>query len=1034
MLGKGVIIGGLLLATGIAGAQVLQKNTGMTKGDDQVATQQQSPSLLKGALGVRSLAPAAQEGAPGGDCQVFFTKSSFDAFNISDGKTLKGIEDFEESDVQDGFKLAIPAPLQGGVPWPGFPSGLTQDNLVIQDNITPGPSPLLPNPSGLDEALFVVGPDFFGSNSKKVGEGIEVLFGKEASLDLIFLGDNKSGVGFDLSHFKAFAASDWIVSVFDINNNLIGKFNVPHVDEPAKAFFGVWCDTPIGRINIWDFEITPDAVDNIQMWIDQVPTCQWDCEAIPDKMVGINDFLALLAGWALPGPCDFDGGGVGINDFLKLLANWGPCPFPINDECAGKIYIDRFDSNGTHTEHFDMYGATPSPDPSQCVPTADQAKDIWYCLENVSADKKIVTLTGNVDLLAEVTSGCDCANPGPLVVCGRLVAAAPTTFTMQAGEQVCIRLHNDLDLPNDIIKGDLIITNEVAPPPSEKCYDQQPNQGGGFFSDVDCDVCGGTPQVLAEQLILFQPEMIDELRFWGGYFPGDAGGGVPLPDNFTVKIRLNDNSTGINLPGSVVRKLQIGPATTRTETGLLMFGIREFEYTIDLEPNQDLQAGFYWVEIYNDTSNDTALDDWIWEIGNLDAINGAPDFAFSFDPPNILPKAWVLNPGDLALNITCKPDDGGGVRFHENPNDFFGNLPPDKVAKFQWNFKPDHAPPGAIVPIFDPLDIITHTANAAGVWFDPANGSNLWPPEVDNVQFASNSNPQGPYAPGAGLVYHKGPTPQFPLDNNALVARFSGAGQTSFDIFSGPPAGDNHTAFELEIVSATPGAVAVMRISVYDKNDVEIGTYVLTMLTTEKRYLGIVAPVTIGRIDIWDTNGGEEGISSITAWQVNGDNPFGCPGQGECCDANGTPGCNNTDCCRRVCAIDPFCCDADWDQMCADAAAGFPQCQCQPPIPVHDIEPCLPPDCPPDVDPVWCIYEVLNIVQGDPAECKERGVFISGLLCVTPCPFPGDLVDCDPNDAGVVRFRTANGCVFDVLPLSGCEDCPAGILKWKRIN
>jgi hypothetical protein len=52
--------------------------------------------------------------------------------------------------------------------------------------------------------------------------------------------------------------------------------------------------------------------------------CPWDCDG-DDGVVGINDFLALLAQWGGAGPCDFDGGGVGINDFLELLANWGPC-------------------------------------------------------------------------------------------------------------------------------------------------------------------------------------------------------------------------------------------------------------------------------------------------------------------------------------------------------------------------------------------------------------------------------------------------------------------------------------------------------------------------------------------------------------------------------------------------------------------------------------------------------------------------------------------------------------------------------------
>jgi len=57
-----------------------------------------------------------------------------------------------------------------------------------------------------------------------------------------------------------------------------------------------------------------------------VNPCPWDCAAPDDGVVGINDFLQLLADWGGAGDCDFDGGGVGINDFLELLANWGPCP------------------------------------------------------------------------------------------------------------------------------------------------------------------------------------------------------------------------------------------------------------------------------------------------------------------------------------------------------------------------------------------------------------------------------------------------------------------------------------------------------------------------------------------------------------------------------------------------------------------------------------------------------------------------------------------------------------------------------------
>jgi hypothetical protein len=45
-------------------------------------------------------------------------------------------------------------------------------------------------------------------------------------------------------------------------------------------------------------------------------------------------------------------------------------------------------------------------------------------------------------------------------------------------------------------------------------------------------------------------------------------------------------------------------------------------------------------------------------------------------------------------------------------------------------------------------------------------------------------------------------------------------------------------------------------------------------------------------------------------------------GAGDCCIANGTPGCYDVDCCNAVCAIDPFCCDTAWDGICADEACG----------------------------------------------------------------------------------------------------------------
>jgi probable HAF family extracellular repeat protein len=67
-----------------------------------------------------------------------------------------------------------------------------------------------------------------------------------------------------------------------------------------------------------------------EAWIATLGSGQDPADIDGDGMVGINDFLALLASWGPcptpPDPCpaDIDGDGeVGINDFLVLLASWG---------------------------------------------------------------------------------------------------------------------------------------------------------------------------------------------------------------------------------------------------------------------------------------------------------------------------------------------------------------------------------------------------------------------------------------------------------------------------------------------------------------------------------------------------------------------------------------------------------------------------------------------------------------------------------------------------------------------------------------
>ncbi len=59
-----------------------------------------------------------------------------------------------------------------------------------------------------------------------------------------------------------------------------------------------------------------------------------------------------------------------------------------------------------------------------------------------------------------------------------------------------------------------------------------------------------------------------------------------------------------------------------------------------------------------------------------------------------------------------------------------------------------------------------------------------------------------------------------------------------------------------------------------------------------------------------------DGCSDLCEIEVD---PCG-PGAGDCCSANGTPGCDDADCCNTVCAVDPFCCNVSWDSICAEEA------------------------------------------------------------------------------------------------------------------
>jgi hypothetical protein len=172
-----------------------------------------------------------------------------------------------------------------------------------------------------------------------------------------------------------------------------------------------------------------------------------------------------------------------------------------------------------------------------------------------------------------------------------------------------------------------------------ECPSQLPNQSNAFFSDLACTHCGGSGmQIRADGFVMSPGRHVSGVRFWGGYYNQDTPSN---PDNFTVIFRADEGG----LPGTALATFGPMPATTRGQTGMLVFGVHEYVYTIDV--NVDLPGGMYWLELYNNTIGNPAS--WFWEAGILHVGVGVPGNAISYS----LPESWSPRSGEAAFEIIC---------------------------------------------------------------------------------------------------------------------------------------------------------------------------------------------------------------------------------------------------------------------------------------------------------------------------------------------------------------------------------------------
>lgn len=128
------------------------------------------------------------------------------------------------------------------------------------------------------------------------------------------------------------------------------------------------------------------------------------------------------------------------------------------------------------------------------------------------------------------------------------------------------------------------------------------------------------------------------------------------------------------------------------------------------------------------------------------------------------------------------------------------------------------------------------------------------------------------------------------------------------------------------------------------------------------------------------------------------------PGAGDCCAPHGTPGCEDVACCQQVCAADPFCCENQWDGICASEAMQLCPGVCQPSG--LEIQPFQPGAC--------CLGPFLCLEGFDVFNCAQNGG-----------SFLGPESTCHP-----LACAPANKCKFTqtgpFAPVNGCPPAQCG--------
>ncbi|MHC5004673.1 MAG: hypothetical protein ACYTJ0_16290, partial [Planctomycetota bacterium] len=537
---------------------------------------------------------------------------------------------------------------------------------------------------------------------------------------------------------------------------------------------------------------------------------------------------------------------------------------------------------------FDNSNATTDGIPDDlCVAFgSDQIdNDVWFCwTADCDGEVRLETcgLTA-VDTKIAVYDGCAC--DAPIIACNDDTCGLQSrvTFTATAGNEYLIRIGTFPGAAGGPgqFSVECVVSKAICEQPPENCQD---------FATDNASQSNTTGFTSADDFSVDSPGVIESVCWWGAYLPGVN------EDEFVIT--YYENAGGI--PGNVIA----GPFTQGldltvagpVDTGQLVAGIAPiWEYT-GVHAPVSVEPGCYWIEIRNDSVPGT---NWFWEwsfAGNnrvvVDAgpngydfgdITVGNDFAFCLNVELGDPAACLPPPPGNDSCEDAEAIDGEGT-FPFNNGDATTDGPPSALCE---SFGDDQIDNDVWFCWTAPCtgDVVFETCGLTGVDTKIAVYDGCGPCDGLGDPLACNDDACGfqsslQFGATAGQTYL--------LRVGTFPGAMGGAGAFSMTCVVSPDNDDCADAIAVDIPSQTAGT------TLFSSED-------------DAPFCG----VSVDGPGVWYTVQGTG--TTITA-------SF-CPEfASDCCVANGSPGCDDPACQETVCAADAFCCDVEWDGICAATA------------------------------------------------------------------------------------------------------------------